>query len=437
MGKLKVEIKADLTESDIEVSFLIYQENIGHYPLSVQTKPVFSKEEYIGLSNNPNIKKILIKIDNRIEGIIFATSDPGYYPESHYSSEYFFSHKNQIPNPRKTIFFIGDRGGINLSKSTKNKIKKTEIKLDILFGEVFSAIHNILGAPYDIIWNQSEHSHRMILMKEPYLDYIDAIRKTTPIQLLDRETFVHIHWMENVFHKSRLIWSLKLAGNFSQDYVNNGISHSSEYLFTTKRFLRKQYHISHYSIVDPELAEKFYQVYHERLNKINEKSPQKLEYDKKDFLEYLSDSRIDKYILWNNSKQIAGGCLLISKNNSNAAHWVTKEWRLADAYIKLIFVNRGEARFAYLLLFAAATYHLLKRQGTVDNSRILADWSDNINGGRFSQALNIRQVPFLPKLIGVPSGMRPDKMFARILISLANFRATLLDNDVYYKISPL
>ncbi|MFH1235991.1 MAG: hypothetical protein V1685_03580 [Parcubacteria group bacterium] len=433
----EIKVVTSIDEQTTGVCFAVYQDNIDYHSLSVQTKPILSKVGFYALCNNEHVYKVLIKVNNRIEGIILATDNLVFYPESHYSGEYFLSSSNAIFTYRKTIFFIGDRGGVNLSKVLRNRIRRGDVNVKQLFNSIFNAFSEALKMPFHIIWNQSEHSDRMILMKEPYLDFLGVIKQITEVKFLDRETFVHIHWMENVFHKSRMIWSLKFAGKFNQNNVyDNGTVSAEDFLFSTKRFFGNKYYISHQTKVDSELAESFYNVYHERLHGINEKSPQRLEYDKKDFLEYLADQRIDKYILWNRNKEISGGCLLISKNNSGAAHWVTKEWRLADAYIKLIFVNKGEARFAYLVLFAVATYHLLKHQGTIDNSRILADWSDNLNGSRFRQALNIRQVPFLPKFVGVQIGVRPDKLFAKLLIGIANFRATLLDNDLYYQIDP-
>ena len=430
VNKVIVKVNFILNLTDCDISYNIYLENIKRNSLSVQTKPIFTKGTFDNICSDSKYYKILLTVDGVIEGFIIATENIEGYPESHYSLEYF--NKNYYSVGKRVIFFIGDNGGINISNKLLNHIKNNSDVLAELLNNVFKEISNIIEKPLNIIWNQSEHANRMILLREPFMDLIKIIKKQTPVLLMDKETFVHIHWMDNIFRKSRIIWTLKLAGYFEK---NNNNGTNSKRLYTTKYILGRRYYIDHYKVMDDDIANEFYNIYHDRLKAINEKSPQKLEYSKKDFMEYLTTSAIDKYTLRDKNNTIVGGGLLIGKDNSNIAHWVTKEWRIADAYIKLIFVNKNEAKYSYLLLFAIAAYHILNRQGTLDNSRLLADWSDAINGRRFNQALSISQVPYLPRLLSSTNKIQPDKLLARIMIKLANFHATLLDNDMYYQIT--
>lgn len=418
-------------ENTVQQLYSLYKENKDSLRLSVQTKPVLNEEQFKNLVSNKNVLVGIIKENGAIVGFSLFVSDLFLYPESHYALEYFQSFDfttAYLNGSTKLLFAIGDRCGLVFSSDFRKKLSRNQESVTQCIGEYYHALRRFHGTRIALVVNFSQNANNQLRVKEPNFDPVKSITMQFKIETLDFETFVNIHWMENLMKRSRLQWTLNNVGKFfSQSYVGD----EGNTIYVTKRILGKQYSIKKYSSVPQALAEKVYALYHDRLAGVNKQSPQKLEYSKETFFGYLQEPGIAKYLLYNEKGNLCGGYLLIGKDHSYLANWVTPSWRIADAYVKLIFVGRGEAKFAYLLLFAASSHDLLGTIGSSTDARILADWSEKINGRRFKNSLNITQVPFLPELISA-NKLKPEKVLARFLVKLANFKASLLDNDMYY-----
>lgn len=421
------------SEQQVSVLFDLYKENLTNVHLAVQKKPILEKKEFSEICKDQFVYKVIISYEARIIGLFLIAQRIDNYPDSHYASEYFragnkFRNTSTAWDKKNVLFVIGDSGGLIISRDFNSILGKLEKSLKNIYEEVFSKLKKVENIDSILILNFSEHARRIIKMRDSQFDPLELLQSEFKTETLDFETFVHIHWMDNFFGKSRILGAIKYAGTFNKNL--NGDQNGMKQVFTLNKLFSKRYSIWHYSIIEGELADTFYTLYQKRLEGVNERSPQKLQYTEVEFKEYLRDGDYDKYLLLDKNGTVVGGFILIGKNNAQKASWVTPQWRVADAYIKIIFVNRNEARYAYLILFVVSSFDLLKRQGAMSNTRILADWSDLLNGKKFRHSLNINPIPFLPELISKQK-LKPDNLVARLLVKMANFRATLLDNDVY------
>ncbi len=407
-----------------------YKEN---YKSSVQSKPSLSRELFDSICENEKILKISVLRNNNFLGYWFVTDDLALYPESHYSFEYFYDNKNKknknvIMGNRTPLFLIGDNCGFILSKYTDELFKNKILNYIKLLESLYVEVSKYMNQKVYLVMNYSE-----ISLKLSNLYFADEIlnrngNNNGKMHLLDEETFAHIHWQETLNKKTRAEYLLQIFGQF----IDSEKNHQSQIIYKFNSiFFKNRFFISKANIIPEDYKNIIYDLYHNRLKGINKSSPQKLEYTRDEFISYLSNPSYDKYLLIDEDNKIKGLYLLIGKQNSDKANWVSKGWRIADAYIKLILTSKKMPAFAYLILFVAGTRDLLKNQGTKGNARILADWSEKINGYKFRKDLNIERAPLLPNVIRLSLTKKKGRYFARLLSIFAKFDATKIDSDVY------
>jgi hypothetical protein len=438
---VEIEIHESLDDVQKNIFWEFYLVFLKKYKPSIQSKPVISnKVVFDVIIANREIFKIILKKNNKIIGYWLATTSITNYPESHYSSEYFTDpvaqRKNLLFAPNiKPVFLIGDNCGFILTKDTDDLFRNGNLFFEELLKKLKDSIEKKVNSKIYLVLNYSELSLKVsnLFFAESLMNANRNRTLNDRYILLDEESFVHIYWKGTYTKKTRAEWLLKMIGRFIKIKNNsNGAGEVSKKIYEiTSPFIKSKYSIVRSDIVPENFREECYQLYHERLNGANTMSPQKLEYSHDEFINYLKDPGFIKYLLIDKSQHIKGIYLLIGKENSKNAHWVSSSWRIADAYIKLILTQKGIPAFGYLILFVAGTWNLLKEQGTDTEARVLADWSEKINGRRFREDLNISMAPLLPKIFTRGVIKKRGQFFAEILTNLARINAVQIDSDVY------
>jgi hypothetical protein len=438
---IEIEILEILNKDQLNFFWIFYLNFLKNYKSSVQSKPViFERIKFDNIVNNRNVLKVIFKKNNHIMGYWLATENLTNYPESHYSEDYFkyniiklkeFASFQNV----KPIFLIGDNCGFILSKDTDDMFKNGNVKFEDVLKKLKEALIEKVHSDIFLVLNYSELS-----LKVSNLHFAESIMQanrnnhlSNHFTILDEETFVHIYWKGNYTKKTRAEWLLRTIGFFSKNRNGSGDSKlQSKIVYeVTNPLIRDKFIVMRRDVIPDEKIATCYHLYHDRLRGANKISPQKLEYSYTEFFNYLKDPGFTKYILVDKNHQIKGLYLLIGKENSHKAHWVSASWRIADAYIKLILTQKGVPAFGYLLLFVAGTRDLLKEQGTDTESRVLADWSEKINGKRFREDLNISMAPLLPKILTRSVIKNRGQLFAEVLTGLARINAVQIDTDVY------
>ncbi len=424
MPNFKLDFFSRLPESEFEVLWKFYQNFLKIYTFSVQSKSIFSREQFYSICNNEEYFKIKLFDGEYFLGFWVATANLDLYPESHYSHEYFKSDQFLHATP---VYLIGDNGGFVSSIIANDLFRFKKYNCIDILAVLKKKISLHLAYPIKLVINYSLLSSKM-----SNLHFLDTIAVSSMnnddgnlIKHLDQETFVFIHWVRKIRGKTVAEWLLGLLGEYFSS--KNG----EDLIFSMKRRLAgHKFRIERRANFSDSEKEECYALYHRRLQKVNQLSPQKLEYSKLDFLGYLDDSGYNKYLLIDHSNRIKGIYIVIGKANSDRASWVSPSWRIADAYIKLILVEKEIPAFGYIFLFVAGSKDLLDYQGSRVDLRILADWSEKLNGKRFRRDLNIIPAPLL-SIVLRKSVFSNGRFIAEILTRLANFSATQIDSDEY------
>lgn len=434
-NNIEIKIYRFLSEDIVAQWWLVYQQYLRIYRPSVQSKPIMGHERFKKIINNDDILKISLEKNGMIIGFWLATTNIDNYPESHYSKEYFENRRcnHHLLDNTSPVFLIGDNCGFVLTRDTDDLFKYGILRFIDILNLLKNSLCRYLGKKIVLILNYSE-----ISLKTSEFNYAKELihknGKQCPeanLEILDEETFVHIYWRGQSMEKTRVELLLKLFGKFTDDNKNNFSQDPKLIYRITNNFLRNKYSVLRSEVVPDIFLEKCYSLYHNRLRNIGERSPQKLEYSKDEFISYLKDSGFIKYILLNRQNEIKGFHLLISKEFSRKAHWISPTWRIADAYIKLILTDRDVPAYGYIFLFAIGVRDLLRKQGSISDARILADWSEKINGRRFRKDLKIETAPLLPKIIQEGVAKKEGRFFVRVIAKLSNFNAIQIDSDIY------
>ena len=331
----------------IEQYKLIYQFFLNENKASVQIKPNFNSKEFEEILHNPEILKISLRIGGEFAGFFLLTNNLNHYKNSHYSESYFSTRYNNSLKEYwfhvKPFFLYGDFFGFYTSKSKDEKFFKLDKSIFFkILKKIKKDLSEQIGKKIILVLNYSELSIRTTgyhFAKE----IIDQNRTDTlnaDILRLDEETFAHIHWEESFAKKTRAEWLLKIFGNFKFSPIGE-TEIENQVIYANKSFLPHRFVVKRVSNIDSELQEEIYSLYHERLQGVNQISPQKLEYSKNDFLGYLRCKDYNKYLLFDENKKVQGLCLLIGKENSKLCNWVTISWKVADAYVKIILTRKG------------------------------------------------------------------------------------------------
>lgn len=246
-------IKGVYDKKELDELYLIYKDNIQDYQISLQTKPILNEDKFNALLKRNDLIVGEIFYKGLLSGFTIFIFDLDIYPESHYSKEYFntYDFTSSFLNGDKTLLFaVGDRCGIVLSRGFRNILSKDALSYKKCIYEYYRNLKIYIGKKVVLIVNYSQHAENQLKLREPNIDIIKSINENFKTVQLDYETFVHIHWMENVLKKSRLLWTLKNVGRF---VINNNIDTNDNILYITKKLFGYQYKIRKYSVVPMDL----------------------------------------------------------------------------------------------------------------------------------------------------------------------------------------